>query len=38
MDRNEMCWQTGNYDDNCCCELCSHYTECSASGYDEDDD
>ena len=35
---SEICWQTGNYNDDCCCELCDHYLECSASGYDEDND
>ena len=35
---SEVCWQTGNYTDDCCCELCEHYLDCSASGYDEDEE
>lgn len=38
MNSSDLCWQTGNYTDDCCCEMCAHYEECSASGYDEDDD
>lgn len=36
MNPNEFCWQTGNYTDNCDCELCSHKYECS--GYDGEED
>lgn len=35
MDPNELCWLTGNYTDECCCEICDHNYECS--GYDADD-
>lgn len=27
----ELCWQTGNYTDECCCEFCEHSDECSGS-------
>lgn len=27
----ELCWQTGNYTDECCCEFCEHRDECSGS-------
>lgn len=33
---NEKCWETGNYTDNCDCELCPHKYECS--GYDGEED
>lgn len=36
MEPNEICWETGMYDDDCCCDICDHRHECSASGYDED--
>lgn len=36
MNPNELCWQTGNYTDNCDCELCSHKYECS--GYEGEED
>ena len=29
---NEKCWETGNYTDDCNCNLCPHKDECS--GYD----
>lgn len=32
----ELCWQTGNFTDDCECELCDHKEECS--GYEDDDD
>ena len=35
-DPNENCWYTGDYTDECDCELCSHKHECS--GYDNHDD
>ena len=28
----EHCWETGNYNSDCDCEMCSHKYECS--GYD----
>lgn len=34
MDANELCWETGNYSDDCICELCDHQHECS--GYEGD--
>lgn len=36
MEPTELCWETGNYTDDCDCELCDHNFECS--GYDRDDD
>lgn len=36
MEPTELCWETGNYTDDCDCELCCHNFECS--GYDSDDD
>lgn len=36
MNPNEICYQTGNYTDECCCELCDHKYDCS--GYDDDDE
>lgn len=32
----ELCWQTGNFTDDCECELCDHKEECS--GYEDDDE
>lgn len=34
----EHCWETGDYTDECVCDLCDHMYECSASTYGEDDD
>lgn len=31
----EKCWRTGNYTDECNCELCNHKHECS--GYDKEE-
>ena len=36
MEPNEKCWETGEYTDDCVCELCPHNGECS--GYDNHDD
>lgn len=36
MDDTEKCWNTGEYTDNCICELCDHKDECS--GYEDHDD
>lgn len=36
MEPTELCWETGNYTDDCDCEFCAHNFECS--GYDRDDD
>ncbi len=33
---NELCWETGNFSDECICELCPHHDECS--GYNDPDD
>ena len=32
----EICWETGNYSDNCNCDFCEHKSECS--GYEDYDD
>lgn len=37
MDPTELCWQTGNYTDNCDCELCDHQGECSGCENNDDD-
>ena len=37
-DPNELCWQTGQYSDDCDCELCMHKSECSGYEGDEDDE
>lgn len=34
MNPTDVCWETGNYTDDCICELCDHKDECS--GYEED--
>lgn len=34
MDPTDVCWETGNYTDDCECEFCDHKDECS--GYEED--
>ena len=36
--RNEICWETGIYDDDCDCECCYHKHECSGYENDEEDD
>lgn len=36
MEANEICFRTGNYTDDCNCELCEHKEECS--GYEHGDD
>ncbi len=35
MDPTDVCWETGNYTDDCICEFCDHKDECS--GYEGDD-
>ena len=36
---NVLCWKTGNYTDECVCELCLHNFECSGFDvHDEDDE
>lgn len=29
MSPTELCWQTGDYTDECHCEFCEHSDECS---------
>ena len=36
MSENDNCWNTGNYTDDCDCELCSHKYECS--GYEGEEE
>ena len=31
MSPTELCWQTGDYTDECYCEFCEHSDECSGS-------
>ena len=38
MQPTELCWQTGNYTEECVCEFCAHKYECSGSDLDEDED
>lgn len=35
MDPTDVCWETGNYTEDCICEFCDHKDECS--GYEGDD-
>lgn len=35
---NERCWNTGEYTDNCCCEMCPHRDECSGYDKEKEDD
>lgn len=35
MDPTDVCWETGNYTDDCICEFCDHKDECS--GYEGGD-
>ena len=37
MNPMELCWQTGNYTDECICDCCEHNYECSASNNDEEE-
>ena len=38
MKPYDKCWETGEYTDNCTCELCPHKNECSGyENHDEDD-
>ncbi len=34
-DPNEICYETGEYTDECVCEICDHRFDCS--GYEGDD-
>lgn len=36
-DQYEYCWQTGNYEDQCC-DLCPHANECSGNEHADDED
>ena len=36
MSSNELCWESGEFNDNCDCECCEHKSECS--GYEDHDD
>ena len=33
----EVCWETGLYNDDCICELCEHYYECMYGSEDEEE-
>ena len=35
VEMTEQCWETGEYKDDCDCEMCDHRFECS--GYEGDD-
>ncbi len=36
MYPTDLCWETGEYTDDCECEFCAHKNECS--GYEEKDE
>ena len=36
MYPTDLCWETGEFTDDCCCDFCEHREECS--GYDKNDD
>jgi hypothetical protein len=36
MYPSDICYATGNYTDDCVCEICDHRFECS--GYNDDDE
>lgn len=36
MTPNDLCWETGEYTDDCICDFCDHKYECS--GYEDDND
>jgi hypothetical protein len=36
MYPTDLCLETGEYTDDCCCDFCTHREECS--GYDGEDD
>ena len=36
-EATERCWQTGEWSDECSCELCEHRYECSGSDADDED-
>lgn len=36
MYPTNLCWETGKFTDDCCCDFCEHREECS--GYDKNDD
>lgn len=38
MNPNDKCYQTGNYTDDCDCNLCSHQRECSGSDLEDEDE
>lgn len=35
IKQTDLCWQTGNFTDDCECEFCEHKEECG--GYENDD-
>lgn len=36
-EATEYCWTTGNFTDECMCEMCAHREECSGSDYDDEE-
>ena len=38
MNPSDVCWETGNFTDDCICEFCDHKEECSGADLDEDDE
>lgn len=38
MRAEDICWETGNYTDECCCECCVHQYDCSGNDNGDYDD
>ena len=34
----DKCWETGEYTDDCNCEVCDHKEECSGADLDDDNE
>ena len=35
---NDICWETGRYNDRCNCSACDHKYECSGSDSDDEEE
>lgn len=38
MNRYDICWEFGVYDDDCICDFCSHREECSGREEKEEEE
>lgn len=38
MYPSDICWETGNFTDDCFCEFCEHRYECSGADLHDDED